>query len=140
MTASTRELQGDGSVVLRDARCTFTFRRMAYGVMELSIAGTDNGQLGAAPLGELAMALVRERPLELFVDATEASMPAVSVSREWTRFFALNQKDLKRVSVLVSLKSVELAIAIAKHLSDTGKLIQIYSDAQLYESRKAAAL
>jgi hypothetical protein len=136
----TREIKGDGSVVVRDARCTFTFRRIGRGVMELSIAGIDNGQLGTAPLDELSMALVRERPLELFVDATEASMPAVSVSREWTRFFALNQKDLKRVSVLVSSKSVELTIAIAKHLSETGKLIQIYSDQQLYESRKAAAL
>ncbi len=66
-------------------------------------------------------------------------MPAVSVSRDWTRFFALNQKDLTHVSVLVGSKSVELTIAIAKHLSETGKLIQIYSDAQLYESRKPAA-
>jgi len=135
-TQVTRETQGDGSVVLRDARCTFTFRRIAPGALELIIAGIDNGQLGTAPLDELAIALVRERPLELFVDATEASMPAVSVSKEWTRFFALNQKDLKRVSVLVSSKSVELTIAIAKHLSETGKLIQIYSDAQLYASRK----
>jgi hypothetical protein len=50
-----------------------------------------------------------------------------------------NVKDLARVSVLVGSKSVELTIAIAKHLSETGKLIQIYSDAQLYEARKAAA-
>ena len=82
----TRELQGDGSVVLRDSRCRFTFRRIGRGAMELTIAGIDNGQLGTAPLDELAMALVRDRPLELFVDATEASMPSVSVSREWTRF------------------------------------------------------
>jgi hypothetical protein len=60
----TRELQSDGSVILRDSRCRFTFRRLGRGAMEF---------------------------------------------------------------------------AIAKHLSETGKLIQIYSDAQLYESRKAAA-
>ena len=30
--------------------------------------------------------------------------------------------------------------AIAKHLSETGKLIQIYSDAQPYVNRKAAAI
>ena len=82
---------------------------------------------------------MRKRPLELFVDATRASMPAVKVSQEWTRFFALNRNDLKRVSVLVSSKSVELTIAIAQHLSNTGKLIQIYSDGELYEARKAAA-
>jgi hypothetical protein len=67
-------------------------------------------------------------------------MPAVSVSQEWTRFFALNQKDFRRVSVLVGSKAVELTIAIAQHLSQTGKLIQIYSDPELYEARKAAAV
>ena len=70
----------------------------------------------------------------------DASMPAVSVSKEWTRFFALNQKDLKRVSFLVGSKSAELTVAIAKHLSETGKLIQIHSDAQIYVNRKAAAI
>jgi hypothetical protein len=59
------------------------------------------------------------------------------VSREWTRFFSLNQKDLNRVSVLVSDKSVQLTVAIAQHLSQTGKLIQIYTDAELFEAKKS---
>lgn len=84
-TGITREIQDDGSVVLRDARCSFPFRH--------------------PPLDELALAIMRDRPLERFVDATNSSMPA-----------------------------------IAKHLSETGKLIQIYSDAQPYVNRKAAAI
>lgn len=125
--------------VIRDDRCAFTFNRIAPGVLEIVIAGIDTGQFGTGPLDQISMALARERPLELFVDASGASMPAVSVSREWSRYFALNQKDLVRVSVLVSSKSVELTIAIAQHLSQTGKLIQIYSDSELYEARRAAA-
>jgi hypothetical protein len=70
------------------------------------------------------------------MDPAEASTPAVRVSQEWTRIIALNQKDLVRVSVLVSSKSVALTMAIAQHLSNTGKLMQIYSDRELYESRK----
>ena len=134
--APTRELAADGSVVLRAGRGTFHFKRLRPGALEIRIEGVDNGQFGSAPLDEIALALVRERPLELFVDASAASMPAVGVSREWTRFFTLNQNDLKRVSVLVSSKSVELTIAIAQHLSQTGKLIQIYTDAELFEARK----
>lgn len=125
--------------VIRDDRCVFTFNRIAPSVLEIVIDGIDTGQFGTAPLDEISIALVRERPLELFVDATRASMPAVSVSKEWTRYFALNRKDLVRVSVLVSSKSVELTIAIAQHLSQTGKLIQIYSDSELYDARKTAA-
>ena len=134
-----RETNEDGSVVLREGRGTFRYRRPVPGVLEITIEGTDNGQFGTATLDEIAMALLRERPLEIFVDASAASMPAVPVSREWARFFANNAKDLKRVSVLVTSKTVQLTIAIAQHLSQTGKLIQIYTDAELFEARREAA-
>jgi hypothetical protein len=39
------------------------------------IEGTDKGQFGTAALDEIAIAIVRERPVELFVDASRASMP-----------------------------------------------------------------
>jgi hypothetical protein len=135
-TPLSREVTPDGAVILCAGKATFQFRRLRPGALEVRVEGVDSGQFGSATLDEIALALVRERPLELFVDASAASMPAVSVSREWTRFFSLNQKDLKRVSVLVSSKSVELTMAIAQHLSQTGKLIQIYTDADLYAARK----
>lgn len=134
-----RELLADGAVALTAGRCRFEYRRPRPHVVEVRIEGTDTGQFGTATLDELAMALVRERPLELYVDASMASMPSVGVSQDWTRFFAQNQKDLTRVSVLVSSKSVELTIAIAQHLSRTGRLIQIYSDAELYAARRDGA-
>src|SRR5688572_27037677 len=134
-----RETRSDGSVVLQEGRATFRYTRPAAGILEIVIEGTDNGQFGTSTLDEISMALMRERPLEIFVDASAASMPAVPVSREWARFFANNAKDLKRVSVLVSSKTVELTIAIAQHFSQTGKLIQIYSDSELFEARRLAA-
>jgi hypothetical protein len=139
MTSDTirREILPGGAVVLHDERCRFTFKA-APGVLEIAIEGVDRGQFGSAPLDEIARALVRDRPLELFIDASAASMPVVEVSREWTRFFALNRQDLERVSVLVGSKAVELTVAIAQHLSRTGKLIQIYSDRQVFEARKAS--
>ena len=133
-----REAKQDGSVRLSAGRCAFTFSRPREGTLAVLIEGTDKGQFGTAALDEIALAIVRERPIELFVDASRASMPTVAVSREWTRFFKLNRKELKRVSVLVSSKSVELTVAIAKHLSETGNLIQIYTDSALFESRKGA--
>src|SRR5436190_3999158 len=131
-----RELDPGERVTLSDPRCSFTYERPRPGVLEIRIAGTDSGQFGTAAVDEISNRLRRERPLELFVDAAEASMPAVKVSQDWTRFIALNQKDLKRVSVLVSSKSVALTMAIAQHLSNTGTLMQIYSDRDLYEARR----
>lgn len=55
------------------------------------------------------MELMRNRPLELFVDAREAVGAAVSVSDEWTRFFSQNRDHLAGVTVLVGSKLVERA-------------------------------
>ena len=136
----TRRIDPDGTTVLEAGQGRFRFHRAAPGVLAIAIEGIDNGQFGTLALDEIALALVRERPLELFIDASAAAMPAVPVSREWARFFALNQRDLRRVSVLVGSKMVELTVAIAQHLSETGKLIQIYTDGELFEARRAAAM
>ncbi|MEW6273494.1 MAG: hypothetical protein AB1689_29800 [Thermodesulfobacteriota bacterium] len=133
----TRELLADGAVRLSAADCTFVYRRPKPGVLHVTISGYDTGQFGTATLDEIATALTRERPLELFVDAREAFGAAVSVSDDWTRFFSLNRDALTRVHVLVGSKAVYLTVAIAQHLSRTGNLIQIYSDPDIFASRLA---
>ena len=133
--AVVREETSDGGVRLFDPVCTFTFRRLRPGSLLVTIVGNDTGQFGTRTLDEIRLELMRYRPLELFVDAREALGAAVSVSDEWTRFFALNREHLKRVSVLVGSKVVYLTVAIAQHLSRTGNLIQIYSDPEMFEDR-----
>jgi hypothetical protein len=135
----TREMKPDGSVVISDQHCKFTFRRLRTGVLEVKIVGADNGQFGTATIDEIALALMRERSLELFIDASEASMPKVSVSKAWTQFFSLNRDNLKRVRILTASKSVAITMAIVRHLSDIGGLMQIYSDQELYHARKHAS-
>ena len=90
--------------------------------------------------GQIRMELLRYKPLELFVDTRDATGVAVRVNDEWTQFFSMNVKELTRVSVLVASRVVSLTIAVAQHLSRTGKLIQIYSDPEMFDGRVAAAL
>jgi hypothetical protein len=75
----------------------------------------------------------------LFVDAEAAVAAMVEVSKEWTHFFSTNREKLKRVSVLVGSRTIELTVAIAQHLSQTGNLIQIYTDRALFEERLAGS-
>jgi hypothetical protein len=135
----TRHVSSDGAMSLSAGDCTFVYRRSRPGVLVVAISGHDNGQFGTATLDEIAAALHREPPLELFVDAREAVGVATSVSDDWTRFFSTHRRDLARVHVLVGSKTVHLTVAIAQHLSRTGSLIQIYSDPEIYESRLALA-
>ena len=139
-TEVTREQSADGELVLSAGKCAFAFRRLRPGALLVTVTGIDNGQFGTATLDEIRIELLRHRPLELFVDAQAAVAVAVTVSREWTQFFALNREHLTRVSVLVGSRAIELTIAIAQHLSQTGNLIQIYSDRELFDARVAAAV
>ena len=134
-TGIERVLLEGGAVRLSAAGCSFFYERPQPGVLLVNISGHDNGQFGTSTLDEIRAELDREREIELFVDAREALGAAVSVSEEWTRFFELNQKNLKRVHVLVGSKVVYLTVAIAQHLSRTGNLIQIYSDPELFLGR-----
>jgi hypothetical protein len=140
MGAVTRTNGESGELCLSADACTFVFRRLRPGKLLVTITGHDVGQFGTSTLDEIRLELLRHRPLELFVDAREALGPAVSVSREWTEFFALNREQLRRVHVLVGSKVVELTIAISQHLSRTGSLIQLYSDPGTFAAMAGAAV
>jgi hypothetical protein len=139
METISRSVGAAGDVHLQAGGCRFDYRRLRPGALLVAICGHDTGQFGTATLDEIRLELLRHRPLELFIDAREALGPAVSVSTEWTNFFALNRDQLRRVNVLVGSKVVELTIAIAQHLSRTGNLIQIYSDPEVFDERVRAA-
>jgi hypothetical protein len=130
-----REILAGGRVRLSSGDCTFVYDRPRPGILHVTISGHDTGQFGTSTLDEIHAAINREGSIELFVDAREAFGAAVSVSDEWTRFFSLNREKLGRVHVLVGSKVVYLTVAIAQHLSRTGNLIQIYSDAEIFNNK-----
>jgi len=131
-----REILPGGDVRLLSGNCIFLYQRVRPGVLRITITGYDSGQFGTATLDEILTAINREGKLELFVDAREASGAGVGVSEDWTRFFSTNQEKLSRVHVLVGgSKVLQLTVAIAQHLSRTGNLIQIYSDAEIFNNK-----
>jgi hypothetical protein len=129
-----RELLAGGAVRLSAGDCTFDYHRPRAGALYVTIRGYDTGQFGTSTLDEMVAAMARERPLELFVDAREAYGAAISVSNDWTRFFATNRASLTRVHVLVGSKVVAVTVAIAQHFSRTGNLIQIYTEPAIFEA------
>ncbi|MDB5875101.1 MAG: hypothetical protein JWQ07_4543 [Ramlibacter sp.] len=135
----TREQLPGGQLQLSAGGCTFAYERLRQGALLVTISGIDKGQFGTATLDEIRIELLRHRPLELFINAQAAVAVGIEVSKEWTHFFALNREHLRRVSVLVGSKAIELTVAIAQHLSQTGNLIQLYSDRDLFDARVAAA-
>lgn len=141
MSPSTnREVLPDGAVRLHSADVGFLFARPRANVLVVTVTGYDKGQLGTAPLDEIGSVLrVARPPVHLFVDARDAVGAAVRVSEDWTSFLSRHRTELARVHVLAGSKMVELTVAIARHLSRTDRLIQIYSDPTIFEAQLEAA-
>jgi hypothetical protein len=134
-----REILSDGSVRISSGDSAFEFTRPKAGVLVVAITGYDKGQCGTAPLEEIDSVLRLVGSLQLFVDARSAVGATVRVSEDWTKFISRRKDELGRVHVLAGSKMVELTVAIARHLSRTGNLIQIYSDPAIFEEQLALA-
>lgn len=134
-----REILSDGSVRMSAGDSAFEFNRPRAGVLVVTITGYDKGQCGTAPLEEIDSVLRLAGRLQLFVDARSAVGATVRVSEDWTRFISRRKDELARVHVLAGSKMVELTVAIARHLSHTDKLIQIYSDPEIFTAQLARA-
>lgn len=133
-----REVLPDGAVRLSAGNCSFVFRRMKPNVLLIVASGHDSGQFGTATLDEIRVELGRVRPLEIFVDASEVTGASVSVSEEWTQFFSVNRDSIAQVHVLVGSKAFHLTVAIAQHLSRTGKIMQLHTDPAVFQAKLAA--
>jgi hypothetical protein len=133
-----REIAGDGSILIRDERCTCSFRRLRPGTVEMRIVGTDGGQFGTALIDEVALAIVRDRSIELLLDAGDAVILSVGFTGTWARFFDLNRPHLERVTVLATSRATALTMGLVRYLSNTGDLIRIHTEREAYEARKSA--
>ncbi len=130
-----REMLEDGTVVLRDERCSFSFRELRPGVMLMQVSGHDTGQLGSAPMDELRDYLDRYAPVELFVALGEdgTTYPNLSVQEAWTEWFNLNRAGLKRVNILARGKYLHITTEVMKLFSRTGELVHVHVDPKPFE-------
>ena len=122
-----------GETRLDTENCSFTFKKLNGNALLVKIAGYDKGELGSAPLEYMAEELRPERQVELFIDASKAEGVAWDVSQSWTSWFRANKGRLSQVHILVRSKYVQQAIMVAKQLSRTAQLLQVYSDAEHFE-------
>ena len=138
MQGASRELLPDGSVRIASGESAFVFARPASRVLAVTITGYDKGQFGTAALDEIGSVLRLGTRLHLFVDGRNAVGATVRVSEDWTGFLSRHQNELAQVHVLAGSKMVELTVAIARHLSRTDRLIQLYSDPAVFEDQLEA--
>jgi hypothetical protein len=135
-----RKTTADGALELSAGRCRFEFRRPRARLAVVTIAGHDDGALGAAPLDELGGDL-RGRPgrLVLFVDARATRGVATHVRDLWSAWFQAHRDELEVVHVLAAAPLVQLNLGLGRQLSRTGDLMRLHTDAAGFDRALADA-
>ncbi len=128
----TRQREANGALRLEAGDCRYTIARLRPGAILMIIAGRERGELGRAPLGEVAAEAALSPPLRLFVDMSGLSHIDEAVSDEWTAWFQSNRRDLRSVHALAPAPIVRLTVAVSQLFSRTGDLIRIHSDRERF--------
>ncbi len=127
-----REVYPDGTLQIHSAACRYTFIRLRPGTLFLRIQGREIGDLGRAPLGEVAVEAALHPPLRLLIDMTDLSHVTEAVSRDWTAWFQAHRQTVQRVDVLVPEVFVRLVVSVSQLFSRTGNMIRIHTDAESF--------
>lgn len=140
MSGPRRDILEDGSVRFSDPSCTIIVTRLAAGVVLLSFTGHDTGQFGTMPFDELDVDVRRYGVIEVFVDTRDAFNATVGVGDQWAEWIQLNRRALKRMSVLVASKYVQMTAEMIKLFSRSGELMRVYTDAPVFSDAIAQSL
>ena len=113
-------------------------QRPAPGVVVLVVTGTDIGEHGEGPFGELAND-VDAGVFELFVDARESRAVALDVSGDWARWLGRHRDGLVRINMLTGSRFVALTANFVRNFAELGERMRIYTDAVAFDAALASA-
>src|SRR5687767_1535833 len=130
----SREVASDGIIRLRTSECCYTIVRLRPGALLLTIEGKELGELGRAPLGEVAAEAAHHPSLRLFIDLSGLTSISDAVSDDWTAWFRANQPVISRLDALTGSVLVQLTVAVSQVLSRTGDMMRIHTDRQRFEA------
>jgi hypothetical protein len=114
--------------------------RIGPALVLISASGHDKGQFGEAPFEWLEREMGRHGVIEVFVDTRELFNATQTVADRWSEWIARHKSRLRRMSVLVSSKYVQMTIEVAKLFSRTGELMRVYTDAPAFSDAIAQSL
>lgn len=130
----SRDVLSDGSLRLAADGCAFLFTRLSPGRLLTTIDGFDSGKLGTAPLEEVSAEVGRfKRPLTWFIDARNSPNAVSTVFERWIEWLYQRRDLLDKVFVLTGSKPLSLTVNIARHLSQSERLMKVINDLDSFE-------
>lgn len=139
----------EGRLIVRSTEGCITYERPRFNVILVKLAGKEQSEMGRLFFALLARELAHEQrrwrregqgdSIHLFVDARRVSRHGL-MFESWIRFLLESEHRLRRIHILATNKTIALSVQIIQHLSDTGKLVQLYETAGCFDAAQRALL
>jgi hypothetical protein len=103
------------------------------GCVVVTLVGHDAGDLAEKVFSEIEIDLAIQAPLQLFVDAADASPPSMTASHAWARWLCANGRRLGRVVMLASSRLSLVTSHFIHHQSGLGEQMTVTADPFVFE-------
>ncbi len=107
--------------------------RPVPGVVVVTLVGHDAGDLAEKVFSEIEIDLAIQAPLQLFVDAGDASAASMTVSQSWATFLTASASRLGRVVFLASSPLALMTSHFVRARSGLGDRMQVLDDLCAFE-------
>jgi hypothetical protein len=132
--------QTEDELRLGDKKASMVLTRIAPAIVLVSARGHDRGQFGDAPFVWLEREMGRHGAIEVFVDMREMFNATQTVADGWSAWIKRHKTRIRRMSLLVSSKYVQMTVEVAKLFSRTGDLMRVYTDAPAFSDAVSQSL
>jgi hypothetical protein len=128
------------TVVCEGVHCRVVIERPAQDVVVMRIEGWDAGELGDAPMRELAKDVEKGKPLELFIDARAVKGATLEVSGEWAQWLAKHRSAFKRINMLTGTRFIQLTANFVRRFAELGEIMRISTDPVAFDAELAQSV
>ena len=134
------ELSGSADVVFEGVHSTLAIERPGAGIVVLRLTGWDVGELGNAPMRELAKDVAVQQGVEFFIDARAVKAATTDVSSDWAQWLAKHRSRFGHISMLTGSPFIQLTANFVRQFAELGDIMRLYTDPVAFDAALALSV
>ncbi|HEY1239419.1 MAG TPA: hypothetical protein VGF16_02635 [Bryobacteraceae bacterium] len=114
-------------------RCDLSIQKPSAQVVLITIAGTDVGEFGDAPMKALDDWIDGQSPVHLFIDARDVRGASIEVSGDWAGWLNAHKPSLGRVTMLTGSRFIQITAEFVRRFASLQGSMNICTDPAVFD-------
>ena len=127
-------------VEFEGVHCHLRITRPAPGIVLVVLKGSDIGEFGDLPMGEISKDFDTFGSIELFIDARAVRGASIEVSSAWAFWLAAHRSRLSRINMLTGSRYIEITAAFVRRFSGLVGRMRLFADSAAFDESLAQSI